>query len=113
MELYQEMAYYEDLLIKAVSELKERGRNYAKAYKEYRMLLAKELLELRANEMPVTIAYDIARGKEEIADAKEQEIITESLYKSCQEALQCYKLKIRIIQEQINKEYGSANLINN
>lgn len=111
MELYQEMSYYEDLLMKAISELKERGRNYAKAYKEYRMLLAKELLELRANEMPVTIAYDIARGKEEIANAKEQEIITESLYKSCQEAINVYKLKIKILENQISREFGVADKI--
>ena len=61
--------------------------------------------------MPVTIAYDIARGKEEIANAKEQEIITECLYKSCQEAINTYKLQIKIIQAQINNELGGNQWI--
>ena len=107
MELYQEIQRLNALLDKAISELKERGRSYANAYKTYRMLLAKELLRLRDEGVPVTIAYDIARGDEKIAEAKEQEIITESLYKSCQEAINVYKLQIKIVQEQINREYSN------
>lgn len=105
MELLQELEQLKDLLTKALEEYKKRGRNYAKAYRNYRVLLRQELLKLRADGMPVTIAYDIARGAEHVADAKEQEIITESLYKSCQEAINTYKLQIKILQEQINKEY--------
>lgn len=92
-------------LTAALTEYKKRGQDYAEAYKKYRMMLAQELLKLKAEGMPVTIAYDIARGKEEVANAKEQEIITECLYKSCQEAINTYKLQIKILQEQINKDY--------
>jgi len=92
-------------LTSALSEYKKRGTEYAKAYKNYRMLLSQELLKLKAEGMPVTIAYDIARGTEQVADAKEQEIITECLYKSCQEAINTYKLQIKILQENINKNY--------
>ena len=105
MELFQEIQRLNKLLDIAITELKERGRAYAEAYKTYRILLSKELLRLRDEGTPVTIAYDIARGKEEIAEAKQQEIITESLYKSCQEAINVYKLQIKIVQEQINREY--------
>ena len=106
MDLLQELWKINDLLTKAQENFKQRGIEYAKAYKNYRILLAKELLVLKADGMPVTIAYDIARGKEEIANAKEQEIITECLYKSCQEAINTYKLQIKIIQAQINNELG-------
>jgi len=92
-------------LTSALSEYKKRGTEYAKAYKNYRMLLSQELLKLKAEGMPVTIAYDIARGTKQVADAKEQEIITECLYKSCQEAINTYKLQIKILQENINKNY--------
>lgn len=93
-----------NLLTTALGEYKKRGNDYAKAYSNYRKLVAQELLRLKAEGMPVTIAYDIARGKEEVAQAKEQEIIAECLYKSCQEAINAYKLQIKILQEQINKE---------
>jgi hypothetical protein len=93
-----------NLLTTALGEYKKRGNDYAKAYSNYRKLVAQELLRLKAEGMPVTIVYDIARGKEEVAQAKEQEIIAECLYKSCQEAINAYKLQIKILQEQINKE---------
>ena len=94
-------------LTSALTEYKARGKAYAEAYKRYRVLLSQELLKLKAEGMPVTIAYDIARGTEQVANAKEQEIITECLYKSCQEAIQTYKLQIKILQSQINNEYSN------
>ena len=107
MDLILEMQNLNELLTKALQEYKERGRKYAKAYRDYRVLLSQELLKLRDEGMPVTIAYDIARGLDNVSEAKEQEIITESLYKSCQEAINTYKLQIKILQAQIDKEYSN------
>ena len=104
-----ELKRLNDLLTKALKEFKERGIAYAKAYRNYRVLLSKELLKLKAEGMPVTIAYDIARGSDIVADAKEQEIITECLYKSCQEAINTYKLQIKILKENIDKEYQNID----
>lgn len=105
MEEIQKMQELNTYLTTALAEYKKRGTDYAKAYKNYRMLLSQELLKLKAEGMPVTIAYDIARGTEQVANAKEQEIITECLYKSCQEAINTYKLQIKILQENMNKDY--------
>lgn len=58
--------------------------------------------------MPATLAYDVARGKEEIAKAKELEIITESLYESNKEAINAYKLQIKILENQFQREWGNA-----
>lgn len=104
MEEIQKMQELNTYLTTALAEYKKRGTDYAKAYKNYRVLLSQELLKLKAEGMPVTIAYDIARGTEQVANAKEQEIITECLYKSCQEAINTYKLQIKILQQNINKE---------
>lgn len=105
MEEVQKMQELNTYLTTALAEYKKRGIDYAKAYKNYRVLLSQELLKLKAEGMPVTIAYDIARGTEQVANAKEQEIITECLYKSCQEAINTYKLQIKILQENMNKDY--------
>jgi hypothetical protein len=107
MDLLQELWKTNELLSKALEQFKARGQEYAKCYRNYRVLVAQELLKLKAEGMPVTIAYDIARGKEEVADAKEKEIIAECMYKSCQEAINTYKLQIKILQEQINKEWSN------
>ena len=109
MEELQKLEELNNLLTSALSEYKKRGQDYAKAYKNYRVKVAQKLLQLKAEGMPVTISYDIARGDEEVANAKEQEIITECLYKSCQEAINTYKLQIKIIQAQINNDYGNGS----
>ena len=106
MEEIQKMQELNTYLTTALTEYKKRGTDYAKAYKNYRVLLSQELLKLKAEGMPVTICNDLARGKKEVAEAKEQEIITECLYKSCQEAILTYKLQIKILQNQIDKEYN-------
>ena len=108
MEELQKLEELNNLLTSALSEYKKRGQDYAKAYKNYRVKVAQKLLQLKAEGMPVTISYDIARGDEEVANAKEQEIITECLYKSCQEAVNVFKLQIKILQAQINNDYGNG-----
>ena len=108
MEELQKLEELNNLLTSALSEYKKRGQDYAKAYRDYRIKVAQKLLQLKADGMPVTISYDVARGDEEVAKAKEQEIITECLYKSCQEAINVYKLKIKILQRQINKDFENG-----
>lgn len=90
-----------------LKDLRARGVAYADAYRKYRMLLSQELLKLKSDGMPVTIAYDIARGKEEIANAKFEELKTEAYYKSCLEGINVYKMQIKILENQLSREYGN------
>ena len=108
MDLYNEIQIKIRELQEAISTLALKGKLYAEAYKRYRVLLAQELVTLKANGMPVTIAYDIARGKEEVAEAKFQELTTEAIYKANLENVQAIKLQIKILQNQYDKEWGSA-----
>lgn len=96
----------EDLNI-GLKDLRARGVAYADAYRRYRMLLSQELLRLRDEGMPVTIAYDVARGKEEIANAKFEELKTEAYYKSCLEGINVYKMQIKILENQLSREYSN------
>ena len=104
MEEELELKKLRELLNKATAEYPKRCIEYAKCYKEYRMLLSKEMLIERDKGTPVTILSDIVRGKPNVAEAKEKEIITEGFYLSSKEAIQSYKLQIKILQERINKE---------
>ena len=70
MEELQKLEELNNLLTSALSEYKKRGQDYAKAYRDYRVKVAQKLLELKAEGMPVTISYDIARGNEEVAKTK-------------------------------------------
>lgn len=108
MEEELELKNLISLLNKANSEYPKRAREYASAYKNYRMLLSKEMLLERDKGTPVTILGDIVRGKENVANAKEKEIIAEGLYLSCKEAIQSYKVQIKILKESINNEMENS-----
>lgn len=96
------------LLDQAIGELKVRGANYARCEHDYRVALAKFIVEQRAEGIPVTIISDISRGNPEIARKRMEKDIAESLYESCKEAINAYKLKIRVIDAQIEREWHSS-----
>lgn len=93
----------------AVKELRKTGSQYADSYSKYRIEVAKELVLLRENGVPVTIAYDIARGKPEIAKLKFNEIRDEAIYKANIESINATKLEIKILNEQMQREWGQSN----
>lgn len=105
MDLVNELQNKCKMLDIQVANLGKTGKEYAKAYTEYRMALAKELLVLKNEGYAITLAGDIARGKPEIARLKFQEIATEALYKANLESINCLKLEIKILQSQIDKEW--------
>ena len=107
MDLINELNNLIKKLDVSVKSLRNTGSDYAKSYTDYRVALAKELVRLKDDGMAVTIAYDVARGKPEIARLKFKEISSEAIYKANQESINALKLQIKIIQEQINKEWGN------
>ena len=93
----------------SIKQLERTGSAYAEAYTKYRVELAKELTVLRNEGYAITLAGDIARGKPHIAHLKYEEICKEAIYKANIESVNATKLAIKIIQEQINKEWGNIN----
>lgn len=94
------------LLDNSIKMLRKTGSEYAKAYTDYRMELAKELVKLKDEGYAITLAGDIARGKPEIAHLKFEEISKEAIYKANQESINVLKLQIKILENQIEREYG-------
>ena len=109
MDLYYELERKTKILDASIKELPKTGREYAKAYTDYRVALAKELLKLKDEGYAITLAGDIARGKPEIAHLKFEEISKEAIYKANMEAINTIKLEIKILQERINKEWGASS----
>lgn len=92
----------------AISELRRRGQKYAEAERDYRVSLAKQMLTERDNGMPVTIISDICKGKSEIAQLRFSRDCAEVLYKSAMEAINSMKLQIRLMDSQLDREWGTA-----
>lgn len=109
MDLYNELNYKIKMLDNSIKSLRKTGSEYAKAYKDYRVALAKRLLILKQEGYAITLAGDIARGDPEIAELKFKELSTEAIYKANLESINALKLEIKIIQGQIDKEWGNSN----
>lgn len=109
MDLYNQLASLIQQLNASIRQLRHSGNDYAEAERDYRMLLSEELLKMEAEGRPVTNLYNIARGTRKVAEAKYKQIATEAVYRANLEAIQAVKLQIKVVQAQIDKEYG-ANL---
>ena len=88
-----------------MGEFGNRGRTHADAESKYRQALSKKILEERDSKTPVTIISDVCRGNPEIAKLKFERDVAEVTYKAAAEAIQVYKIQIRVLENTIEREY--------
>lgn len=106
LDLWENIQERLDWLDEAVKSIRFRGRDYAEAESAYRSALAKEILRLRDEEgYPVTLVPDLARGNPEVAQLKVERDCAESLYKSALEAVNVNKLRIKVLENQHDREW--------
>lgn len=106
-DLVNELASKTALLDAAIRQLGKRGSAYAEAERDYRCALAKQILLERGKGTPVTIISDICKGDKEISLLRFKRDCAEVTYKSALEAINSYKLQIRIMDAQIEREWHS------
>jgi hypothetical protein len=97
-----------DLSVKlreSVSYMRRAGENYARAQNAYKIAVNQEFLRLRADGTPVTMISKIVTGQPEVAPKMLERDIAETLYKTAQENIQAIKLQMRILENQIDREY--------
>lgn len=104
-DLIQEIGAKSAMLDAAIKQLGIRGKNYAQAEHDYRVALSKKFLEYRADGMPVTIISDICRGLPDIAKLRLERDIALTVYESAKEAINGYKLQIKILDSQVEREW--------
>ena len=93
----------------SLKKLRETGSDYAEAERNYKITLRKEALKLRAEKsMPVTLINQIIYGIPEVAEKRFKRDIAETIYKANQEAIQTTKLQIRVIENQIEREWSNT-----
>lgn len=105
MDLQIELREQVELLQKSLEKLKETGRAYADAERDYKIILRQEVLKLRDEGQAIGVITLICYGIPEVAEARRKRDIAEALYKANQEAINTYKLKIKLIESQIGREW--------
>lgn len=104
-DLFIDMQEKIKLLDLALNQLGKRGGSYAQCEQAYRIALAKQILIERDHGVPVTIISDICRGNQAIAKLKFDRDVSEVNYKAAMEAINIYKIQIKMLGEQIDREW--------
>lgn len=108
IDLLNELNKLSKNLSKSGEQMKRYGKELAEAEKDYKITLRQEALKLRADEqMPVTLIDKVVYGIPDVAEKRFKRDVAESMYKAAQESINTLKLKIRIIDAQIQREWHS------
>ena len=106
-DLYEELTEKTEQLNASIKRLRYSGTEKAKTEKEYKVLLRQECLKLRDEGMAVGMIDKTCYGIPEVAEARFRRDVADTIYTANMEAINGLKLQIRILNEQIQREWGS------
>ena len=107
MDLYQELESKIQELEVSIRSLRKTGSNYAEAERNYKVLLRQEVLKLRDEGQAIGIITLTCYGIPSVAEARFKRDTAEAIYKANQEAINSIKLQLRLLESQIQREYGN------
>ena len=109
MDLQIELNKNIEALQLSLESLRKTGSAYAEAEQKYKVLLRQEVLKLRDEGVAIGVIQLTCYGIPSVAQARFERDVALATYQANQEAIQTYKLKIRLIENQISREYSNAH----
>jgi len=106
--MYNEIMQEIDIMETALRELGIRGKKFANAEMDYKIAMRVEILRLRDEKKPATLILQLCYGTPSIATLRFERDLAETMYKSALEAINVKKLKVRVMENQYDKEWGNA-----
>ena len=106
MDLMNELQQKIKELEISIKQLRTSGTNYAQAERDYKVLLRQEVLKLRDEGQAIGVITLTCYGIPSVAEARFKRDIAETIYKANLEAISTIKLQIRVLENQINREFG-------
>ncbi len=108
MDLWQEIQEKQKYLDKAIKTLADNGKDLAEKERAYKIAVNKKALELRAEDMPVTLINQVIYGFEDIAELRFARDTAQVTYNANLEYINVIKLMLRILENQLGREYGNS-----
>lgn len=106
MDLMNELQQKIKELEVSIKQLRTSGTNYAQAERDYKVLLRQEVLKMRDEGQAIGVITLTCYGIPSVAEARFKRDIAEAIYKANLEAISTIKLQIRVLENQINREFG-------
>ena len=95
-------------LTASIKKLRTNGAKLAEAERDYKITLRQEALKLRAGDMPATLINNIIYGVDEVAGKRFTRDVAQANYDANKEHINVTKLKLRILEAQLSREWGAA-----
>ena len=108
MELWEQIEQKIKELDVSVKSLRKTGTELAIAERDYKQKLREEALKLKSEGMAVTLLDKVIYGVPEVANLRFKRDVCEAVYEANQESINVLKLNIRIIESQLNREWGQT-----
>jgi hypothetical protein len=108
MDLYNDILGLMEQLTKSIAVLKQNGVKLAEAERDYKITLRTEALRLKTEGLPVTLINQIIFGVDVVAQKRFARDVAEATYNANQEHINATKLKIRVLESQLNREWGNT-----
>lgn len=109
MDLINDIQMLMEELTLSIKTLKQRGKDLAIAERDYKIALRQEALKLRVEkDMPVTLINQVIYGIPNVAEKRYKRDIAKTLYDTNQEHINATKLKLRILEGQISREWSNG-----
>jgi ribosomal protein L31E len=106
MDLFNDLQNLIKRLNTSIELLKKYGNDYAEAERDYKIVLRQEALKLRAEKgMAVTLINQVVYGVPEVANKRFKRDVNEAMYKTALENINSIKLQIRVLENQLDREY--------
>lgn len=110
MDLYHDIQELMKELTASIKLLRMNGNALASAERDYKIKLRQEALRLRAEkELPVTLINQVIYGLPEVAELRFKRDVAESTYNTNLEHINVTKLKLRLLENQLSREWGNEN----
>lgn len=106
--LYNELQSKTQQLDMSIKQLRTSGTAYAQAEMDYKVLLRQECLKLRDDGMAIGMIDKTCYGIPSVAEARFKRDVAEAVYKANLEAINSIKLQLRLIENQIQREWGHS-----
>lgn len=95
-----------DLLSQSIKSLKRTSEAYAETERDYKILLRQEALKLKDEGMAIGLINLTCYGIPSVAEARFKRDIAEANYKANQEAIQAFKLQLRLMDAQAQRDWS-------
>ena len=107
-DLYKELQTKTKQLDASVRLLRKNGTELAQKEHDYKVKVATRVFEMKDEGTPATLINLVIYGDREVAKLRLDRDIAEVVYNANQESINSLKLQLRLIESQLNREWGTA-----